>query len=542
MRRTLLLAACLLLAPATASARVDAGGSPTAAPAPTPVFTVSGHGWGHGVGMGQYGALGLAQHGVGYARILAHYYPGTSLAPAPIKVVRVLLAQGKAKLTIASAADFRVTDGEGKSHALAAGSHTFDSKLRLKIDIADEPQALPGPLVFAPGSAPLELGKRYRGRIRVSVAKGKLDAIGVVGLEAYLGGVVPAEMPYRWPAEALKAQAVAARSYALSHLHGGAFDVYDDVRSQVYLGLDTEKPSTNAAVQATAGRVLTYGGRVAATFFFSSSGGRTISSADAWGEPIPYLVSVPDPSDSISPYHDWGPIALPGDKLAKALRAPGRLLDVQTTTNPSGRVASVLALGSGGESTTAGADARRKLDLRSTWFTVGVVSLTPPASAPPLVYGSRTRLRGLARNVQGVTLEQRTATASAWTRAATVSPARGGALAVSVRPSLTTSYRLAVGLQRTAPVRVAVAPLVRLSADPSLTSLHGVIRPVLPGARVDLQRLAGSEWRTAATTRVDAQGSFAATLELQTGRYRARVTAGRGYVPGTTAPLEVIPE
>jgi hypothetical protein len=141
-----------------------------------------------------------------------------------------------------------------------------------------------------------------------------------------------------------------------------------------------------------------------------------------------------------------------------------------------------------------------------------------------------------------VTLEQRPATSSAWSRAATVSPGRGGAFGVSVRPSLTTSYRLAVGFQRTAPVRVAVAPLVRFTVERAPTTLRGVVRPVLPGARVEIQRLAGSEWRTAGSTRVDADGSFVATLALRTGSYRARVAPGRGFVPGTTAPLEVVAE
>src|SRR5204863_261341 len=81
----------------------------------------------------------------------------------------------------------------------------------------------------------------------------------------------------------------------------------------------------------------TYAGRVAQTFFYSTSGGRTLSAEDAWGKPIPYLVSVPDPYDSISPYHDWGPLPLTAAKLAKALKSPGPLLDVQTTANASGR-------------------------------------------------------------------------------------------------------------------------------------------------------------------------------------------------------------
>src|SRR5437588_8517686 len=242
---------------------------------------------GHGVGMGQYGAYGYAKHGLGYRAILAHYYPGTTIGTAPVRRVRILLAQKKAKLTISSTADFTVTDATGETHDVAAGTTTFDSKLKLKVDAAAKAKALPGPLLFAPGTAPLELGHPYRAQIQVTVAGTKLQAVDVVGLEPYPQGVVPAEMPHTWAPEALKAQAVAARSYALSHLQAGSFDLYPDTRSQVYRGVVAETPETNAAVQATAGQVVLFAGRVAKTFFFSTSGGRTMSAADAWGTPIP---------------------------------------------------------------------------------------------------------------------------------------------------------------------------------------------------------------------------------------------------------------
>src|ERR671931_1523044 len=143
-------------------------------------------------------------------------------------------------------------------------------------------------------------------------------------------------MPNSWHPEALKAQAVVARSYALAVRKSGAFDLYPDTRSQVYLGLDHERPSTNAAVDATAGKVVLYEGQVAKTFFFSTSGGRTASAEDVWGEPVPFLVSVPDPYDSISPYHDWGPLAFTGAKLAKLLKIKGQqIVDLQPELNAS---------------------------------------------------------------------------------------------------------------------------------------------------------------------------------------------------------------
>src|SRR5919109_1727787 len=403
---------------------------------------------------------------------------------------------------------------------VAAGKATFDSKLRLKVDAAKKAQALPGPLTFAPGTAQLELADRpYRGQIQVTAAGAKLQAVNVVGLEPYLDGVVPSEMPHTWAPEALKAQAVAARSYALANLKTGAFDLFPDTRSQVYGGGAAEQPETNAAVQATAGQVALYAGRVAKTFFFSTSGGRTAASADAFGTAVPYLVSVPDPYDSISPYHDWGPLAFGAAKLGQALHAQGKLVDVQTATNPSGRVATVTAVGAQGESTATGAAVRKALGLRSTWFSVGVVALSPPVDATPLVYGGRTKLSGLARSVSSVALEQRPATGGAWAAAGSVKAAADGTLAVAVKPTLTTWYRLAVGSFRTNPVRVAVAPRVRFDLPAGPASLRGLVRPVLPRALVQIQRLDGSAWRTMTSTRVDANGGFAASLQLHAGQY-----------------------
>src|SRR5213078_2730297 len=107
-----------------------------------------------------------------------------------------------------------------------------------KVDGAATARALPGPLLFQPGTTPLQLKHVYRGSMQIDVVNGKLRAINFVGLEQYLYGVVPSEMPYTWAPEALKAQAVVARSYALATRRSGAFDLYPDTRSQVYLGVE----------------------------------------------------------------------------------------------------------------------------------------------------------------------------------------------------------------------------------------------------------------------------------------------------------------
>jgi len=502
---------------------------------PNSTFVVTGHGWGHGVGMSQYGAYGYAQHGYTYSKILAHYFPGTELGSAPSTKVRVLLASGAARIKIGSKDDFTVRDGNGDSHDVAAGTYTLTAALKLKVDDAQKAKALPGPLLFQPGVSPLTLKRRYRGAIQVDVDTGRLRAINVVGLEQYLYGVVPSEMPFLWAPEALKAQAVVARSYALAVRKSGPFDLYPDTRSQMYLGLDHERPSTNAAVDATAGKVLLYDGVVAKTYFFSTSGGRTASSEDMWGTPIPYLVSVTDPYDSISPYHNWGPFAFSAVKFGRALHAGGAVVDAQAALNSSGRISTLTVETVRGELSLDASPSRRLLGLRSTWFTVGVLSLNPPAA--PVTYGSAARLTGLARGISPVMLQQRFT--GGWQDVGEVSGGKDGTLAVAVKPTVTTDYRLATGTAAAGAARVAVAPLVRLRPPQTQTELRGYVRPVSSGTTVLVQRAQGTKWATAARATLDASGDFVASLQLTAGTYRARVAPGHGLVPGISPVLQV---
>jgi stage II sporulation protein D len=532
MRRTVAIASILLLGIGpVAHARVGAKAEAGAA-----TFVVTGHGWGHGVGMSQYGAYGYAQKGVGFEKIVLHYFPGTELGQAPVSKVRVLLTSGVATLPMGSTADFRVRDATGAVHNVTAGKYTLTPALKLKVDGSATARALPGPLLFLPGSAPLQLKHLYRGQIQVDVVSGKLRAINVVGLEQYLYGVVPSEMPFSWAPEALKAQAVVARSYALATRRSGAFDLYPDTRSQVYLGIEHEKPSTTAAVDATAGQVVLYQGQVAKTFFFSTSGGRTASAEDVWGEPVPYLVSVPDPYDSISPHHTWGPISFTGTTLAKKLKMKGRVMDIQSELNSSGRVKTLTIVGSQGTMEIPGANVRQRLGVQSTWFTVGVLSLSAPANT--VVYGSRTQLTGIARGLDSATLQQLDGTA--WKSIGTIKSSQDGSVAVTIKPSVTTRYRLATGKVSAPSVRVPVASLVRFYAPRTPDQLSGYVRPLsLAGARVLIQRQQGPGWVTAAQATVTSNGSFLAKLQLTDGVYRARVGSGHGYVAGMTPPLQV---
>jgi stage II sporulation protein D len=517
-----------------------AGSTPAGhAAQPSPSFFAAGHGWGHGVGLAQYGAYGYALHGWTYDEIVAHYYPGTTFGEAPLKRVRVLLAAGSKHVVISSRSPYTVRDASGKSHKLPAGRQELGPALKLKLAAASAARALPGPLVFVPGSDPLALGARsYRGTLRVS-ASGSLRVVNTVGLEPYLWGVVPSEMPDRWPAEALQAQAVVARTYALSHLHkGGDFDLYPDTRSQVYGGIAAEAATASDAVTKTAGEVVLYKGGLADTFFFSSSGGRTANVQDVWpgSKPIPYLVSVPDPYDTLSPYHDWGPLRFTPAALGRRLGARGRLIDVKADTAASGRVRTLTLIGANGERTISGSVARAALGMRSTWFTIGMLSLTPPAA--PVVFGSQARLAGLARGVGKVTLESRPY-GGQWKPLAPLT-SRSGQVAATLSPKVSTDYRLSTGEIRSGVVRLSVAPFVRITASIDRLSVSGLVRPLLPNAAVQVQRLTAGTWTTVARTTVGDDGTFSGDVELTQGAYRARVVSGKGFAIGLSKVLTVV--
>ena len=535
MRRTLLLVSLLVLvAGSAAHGRTSALAQPVPAGAAT--FLVTGHGWGHGVGLSQYGAYGYAQKGFGYEKIVLHYFAGTELGAAPVSRVRVLLTSGASSLDIGSTADFKVRDGTGVVHTATAGNYTLKPALKLAVDGQTTARALPGPLLFQPGAAALGLKHRYRGSIQIDVTAGKLRAINMVGLEQYLYGVVPSEMPFTWLPEALKAQAVVARSYALATRRTGAFDLYPDTRSQVYLGIEHEKPSTNAAVNATAGQVVLYEGAVAKTFFFSTSGGRTASAEDVFGEPVPYLVSVADPYDSISPHHDWGPLVFTGAKLAKVLKMKGRVVDLQPELNSSGRIKVLNVVGTKSTLALQGADLRRRLGLRSTWFSVGVLSLTAPPQ--PIVYGGRGKLTGVARGLTETVLQR--LDGDSWTPVVTVEADKDGGVTALVKPTVTTRYRLSSGKVTAESVRVPVAPLARFYPARRPDQLSGYVRPAtLAGTTVLIQKQQGAAWPTVGEATVAANGDFLAKLQLTTGVYRVRVSSGHGFVVGFSPVLQV---
>lgn len=353
--------------------------APAAAQSSKTTFTIKGAGFGHGVGMSQYGALGYAQNGWDASRILGHYYTGTSLGTTdPNQKVRVqLVAQ---------------TSGARISGARQAGSRKLDPTKTYVVRrrALTEVDLLFGGKRVATFKAPLEVAGEgdvttlgghgsFRGVMEFKPGNfNGLTVTNVVGLDDYLQGVVPAESPASWPAEALRAQAIAARTYAITTAKSEDFDHYADTRSQVYKGVGIEQPSTNAAVADTRGQIVTYQGQPVVTYFFSTSGGRTesVENTSLGREPRPWLVSVEDEFDSVSPRHRWTArmtMASARKKLGGLVKGSFKGIRV-TKRGVSPRIVSAEVVGSRGVSVTDGATLRARLGLFDTWASFTAIS------------------------------------------------------------------------------------------------------------------------------------------------------------------------
>jgi SpoIID/LytB domain protein len=311
-----------------------------------PGVTFYGSGFGHGVGMSQYGANGWATGAVGTPltgeQIVAKYYPGTQLQFVDATRVfnRVLLSapssQGRfvcgdnryfdgTLADLSSGGGMRVLDESAGNQELARGSGGQNFQIVARGGVVEvwanfnpvrRVYAGAGPIAIVPlsGTQPitfLQKGGAYRGNFRFTNLGGTLRVINAVTYDDYVRGVLPLEMPTAWHAEALKAQAYAARTYSYSSFKGGSrdYDVTDDQADQCYGGTRVEVASSNAAVTATAGKVITYQGASIRAYFASSNGGYTLSdgcwmnnvkrSGSSWAcsPGSPYLTPQPDPAD-----------------------------------------------------------------------------------------------------------------------------------------------------------------------------------------------------------------------------------------------------
>jgi peptidoglycan hydrolase-like amidase len=277
----------------------------TTCPAAPPAGSVRfcGHGWGHGVGLGQWGAKGMALTGKNYRFIDQHFYTGTTWASLDTSntPIHVAVLWGTATYRVIPTGPAQLVTG-GRALNIAPGQ-TVSLALSGGVQKLVPTSAATRMTVFGPSGR----YHAYRGTIVAQPSGGLLYIINVLPIEDYLRGL--AEVPSSWPLEAIKAQIVAARCYALTHMGSRAlYDVDDTTQFQVYRGIDSESGPQNAAVDQTAGQVLMYGGRVIEAFFSASDGGHTANVSDVFGGSLatyPYLRGVVDPWDIVAPRHTW---------------------------------------------------------------------------------------------------------------------------------------------------------------------------------------------------------------------------------------------
>lgn len=328
----------------------------------------------------------------------------------------------------ALALELRVAIEEGASQVIVGTSNTGVIRNQQGQQIAQVPQgrsltvaaqgaqikaanALGASFWVEPGpNGYVFIGDRwYRGRVLVTSNGSGVTAINYVDLEQYLYSVVGGEMPTSWPLEALKAQAVAARSYVLYKRQQSAnpnYDVGGTTTWQVYKGLEAEAPSTQAAVDGTRYQVLTYNGQVIEAVFHSSSGGHTENVEDVWSRPIPYLRGVQD-YDAGAPVYQWTQ-SFSIDELSRLMPDVGRIFSATPQrTTPQGRVREIRMEGDRGARVMTGNDLRNALSLRSTLFSIAIAGNTVQISGRGYGHGIGMSQWG-ARNMaqQGYTYQQ----------------------------------------------------------------------------------------------------------------------------------------
>jgi SpoIID/LytB domain protein len=368
---------------------------------------LTGAGFGHGIGMSQYGAYGAAVRGLTWPNIMAFYYPGTARGTrSTTELIQVWLEGDKDRdLRVRPSVGLRVSDDLGTTYTLPVGTRYRAWRAVRSIREIFKLQYLDSSGAWVTKSHPLSAspGRTWRftntakvvevrltdnssvevrGSVAVIFYGSATRTVNRLRVDTYLKSVVPSEMPTSWPTQAVRAQAVAARTYAIRIKAGAApgarWDICDSVNCQVYRGYASTTPAGtrtvhetsngNTAVTATAGSILTYGGTAALTQFSSSNGGHS-----APGD-YPYLRPQPDPYDAVIRPNTWT-VALSAAAIAKAYPTVGEVQQLQVVSRDGygrygGRVTWIKITGSTGSVTVTGPQFRFAAGLRSTLFTI----------------------------------------------------------------------------------------------------------------------------------------------------------------------------
>ena len=424
----------------TSTTTTSSSTTTTTTPGPTSV-TLNGHGWGHGMGLGQWGALGYALQGQTYQWTISHYYGGTTPATTPDSNIRVRLvgndgrdvivtsasaftaagiavpAGQAALLHLASSGSWTVSTGPGcagpwtqagtasDSQAMGNGAQGGQSPT---LPTTTPPQDVVVPASLSPTAtksqvlqlctptSPLYL----RGELEGAEINGTERTVNILPLELYLQGVVPSESPAYWGTlgssgaqgqpqgfQALEAQAVAARSYAVADEESasgqggtgeyGYADICDTTSCQVYGGMSAESTTADQAVTDTAGQIVANpNGSAAYAEFSSSTGGWTA------GGTFPAVVDAGDsvcvPS-ACNPNHNWQ-ATIPVSSIQSAYPSIGKFQSITVTARSGpaaadmgGRVDQLTIQGSAGSVSLTGSTFAAAFGLKSNWFSVAGV-------------------------------------------------------------------------------------------------------------------------------------------------------------------------
>jgi stage II sporulation protein D len=340
--------------------------------------------------------------------------------------------------------------------------------------------------------------------------------------------VVAAEMPASWPAQALDAQAVAARTYAITAGAVAAdFDVYDDTRSQMYEGVNAETPTSNAAVAATSGQVVEYDGAPVVTYFFASSGGYTESVQNVWYglAPEAWLQGEPDPYDDSfnNPYYRWTDpyrIGTAANKLRKYYAGTFEGLNVlQTGVSP--RVVQAQVVGSQGSHTVTGAQVQSLFGTLSTYMSFSTLTETGSQSSTPVQASTAPT------SAPAPAPTQPTAPTTTTPTTATSTPPVTGGSGLTAAAAATANAAGATAASTTA--STTTTPTTAASD----LSVQGTVYPVKQGAAVVAQLDEAGVWTNVASAQVTAAGTYVIPVP-SAGTYRVAYNGVTG--PNISVP------
>ncbi|MED2970920.1 SpoIID/LytB domain-containing protein [Fictibacillus sp. B-59209] len=357
-------------------------------------YSFSGKGWGHAVGMTQWGALGMAQKGFGYHDILKYYYTGVDFKKIDTSKqnIRVCLSKEKASVDLNGTGSYSIQDMQGNvlfEPAAQTPTNVTVEDGEFLLTNGDETAYIDQPfkVVSVKGKYLSHKKMNYNGVLEVSFSDNKKKRINVINrlnVETYLQGVVPSEVSSKWHPEAIKAQTLAARTYALKHLSpAGKWDVYDTVDSQVYKGVGQEAANVNAIINGeTKGEVITYKGALINAYFSASAGGYTVGSGFVWSTDLPYLVGKPDPYDQSKYAKNWWTYELSFEEISKRAASfnIGEVVDIKIVEKKYTRPTKVRITGFNGTIEVSGSAFRKLMNgdaMKSAIYSADLVKNEP---------------------------------------------------------------------------------------------------------------------------------------------------------------------